>query len=58
MNSMNIDDLQIRLTQKASNYNVVSAKLIETVPFGKQTQQPKLWDYADNVDTISFLLTT
>jgi hypothetical protein len=25
------------------------------VPFG-ETQKPKLWDYADNVDTIAFLL--
>jgi hypothetical protein len=25
------------------------------IPFGK-TQQPELWDYADNVDTIAFLL--
>jgi hypothetical protein len=24
------------------------------IPFG-QTQQPKLWDYADGVDTIDFL---
>lgn len=26
----------------------------KNIPFGK-TQQPELWDYADNVDTISFL---
>jgi hypothetical protein len=26
----------------------------DAIPFG-QTQQPKLWDYADNVDTIAFL---
>ena len=25
-----------------------------SVTFG-QTQQPKLWDYADNVDTLAFL---
>ena len=35
---------------------IVSNNLIEnTIDFG-QTQQPNLWDYADNVDTISFLL--
>lgn len=34
---------------------VVSNNLIEnSVAFG-QTQHPQLWDYADNVDTISFL---
>jgi len=35
---------------------VVSKNLIEnSIPFGK-TQQPELWDYADNVDTLEFLL--
>ena len=28
-----------------------------SVPFGK-TQQPELWDYADNVDTLQFLQQT
>ncbi|MEN9980582.1 MAG: hypothetical protein RL542_369 [Bacteroidota bacterium] len=36
---------------------VVSANLVKnSIPFG-QTQRPQLWDYADNVDTISFSLT-
>jgi hypothetical protein len=54
-----IDDLQTRLSSESEQIQcVVSAKLIEnSIPFG-QTQQPSLWDYADNVDTISFLLTT
>jgi len=26
-----------------------------SIPFGK-TQQPELWDYADNVDTLQFLI--
>jgi hypothetical protein len=54
-----IDDLQIRLSSESEQLQcVVSAQLIEnSIPFG-QTQQPNLWDYADNVDTISFLLTT
>ena len=30
--------------------------MANSIAFG-QTQHPKLWDYADNVDTISFLLT-
>lgn len=36
---------------------IVSGGCIEnSVSFG-QTQNPQLWDYADNIDTISFLLT-
>ena len=36
---------------------IVSNNLIKnSIPFG-QTQHPQLWDYADNVDTISFSLT-
>ena len=27
----------------------------DAIPFGK-AQQPELWDYADNVDTMQFLL--
>jgi hypothetical protein len=55
----NINDLQTRLSSESEQLQcVVSAKLVEnSIPFG-QTQQPNLWDYADNVDTISFLLTT
>lgn len=35
---------------------IVSKNLVEnSIPFG-QTQKPKLWDYADNVDTLEFLL--
>ena len=35
---------------------VVAKGLLDSeVPFG-HTQKPQLWDYADNVDTISFLL--
>ena len=36
---------------------IVSNNLVKnSIPFG-QTQRPHLWDYADNVDTISFSLT-
>lgn len=51
-----IADLQKRLTYDSEQIQcIVSKNLIEnSIPFG-QTQQPKLWDYADNVDTIQFL---
>ncbi|UFH35288.1 acyl-CoA reductase [Flavobacterium acetivorans] len=54
----NIEDIQNRLqTEKEQIQCIVSAGLIDnSVDFG-QTQNPKLWDYADNIDTISFLLT-
>ena len=54
-----IDALRIRLKSESEQIQcIVSDNLIEnSIPFG-QTQQPNLWDYADNVDTISFLLTT
>ncbi|WP_293874105.1 acyl-CoA reductase [Flavobacterium sp.] len=52
----NLDDLQTRLTNEAEQIQcIVSNNLIHnSIPFG-QTQQPKLWDYADNVDTLQFL---
>lgn len=55
----NIEDLQTRLTADSEQIQcIVSNNLIEnSIPFG-QTQNPQLWDYADNVDTITFLLTT
>ena len=55
----NLEDLQIRLQSESDEIQcVVSNNLIEnSVRFG-QTQKPNLWDYADNVDTIAFLLTT
>lgn len=51
-----VADLQARLTNEAEQIQcVVSNNLIDnSIPFG-QTQQPKLWDYADNVDTLVFL---
>jgi len=54
----NIDDLQIRLQTESEQIQcIVSRNLVEnSINFG-QTQKPNLWDYADNVDTISFLLT-
>jgi hypothetical protein len=54
----NLAELQNRLeTEKEQIQCIVSNDLItNSIAFG-QTQHPKLWDYADNVDTISFLLT-
>ena len=53
-----IEDLQLRLqTEHEQIQCIVSNDLVEnSIAFG-QTQKPNLWDYADNVDTISFLLT-
>ncbi|MGK4568762.1 acyl-CoA reductase [Flavobacterium sp. 3HN19-14] len=52
----NIDDVKSKLENEAEKIQcVVSDNLIDnSVPFGK-TQQPELWDYADNVDTVRFL---
>jgi hypothetical protein len=53
-----IEELQLRLQSESGQIQcIVSNKLVEkSIDFG-QTQKPNLWDYADNVDTISFLLT-
>ena len=53
-----IEDLQIRLQSETEQIQcIVSNNLVEnSIDFG-QTQKPNLWDYADNVDTITFLLT-
>ena len=54
-----IEDLQNRLEADAEQIQcIVSNNLIQnSISFGK-TQTPELWDYADNIDTISFLLIT
>lgn len=53
-----IEDLQTRLQSENEQIQcIVSNKLVEnSIDFGN-TQRPNLWDYADNVDTVSFLLT-
>jgi len=53
----NLVDLQTRLENEAEHIQcIVSNNLIpNSISFG-QTQQPKLWDYADNVDTLQFLI--
>jgi hypothetical protein len=53
-----IEDLQNRLESENEKVQcIVGNNLVEnSIPFGC-TQKPNLWDYADNVDTVSFLLT-
>ena len=53
----NLEEVQTRLQLEEEQIQcIVSNNLIKnSISFG-QTQQPKLWDYADNVDTIAFLL--
>lgn len=52
----NLETINSRLINDAEQIQcIVSNNLIpNSVAFG-QTQQPKLWDYADNVDTLDFL---
>ena len=52
----NLEEITTRLNADAEQIQcVVSKNLIpNSVAFG-QTQQPRLWDYADNVDTLAFL---
>ncbi|MEO8235585.1 MAG: acyl-CoA reductase [Flavobacterium sp.] len=52
-----INDIKNRLeTDKDKIQCIVSNNLVEnSISFGT-TQKPKLWDYADNVDTIDFLI--
>lgn len=52
-----LNDLKSRLeTEKDQIQCIVSNNLIKnSIDFG-QTQKPNLWDYADNVDTIAFLI--
>jgi len=52
-----IEEIQKQLDNDADQIQcIVSSNNIEkSIPFG-QTQKPNLWDYADNVDTLEFLL--
>lgn len=53
-----LEEVQIRLIADQEIIQcVVSNELVKnSIPFGT-TQKPKLWDYADNIDTIVFLTT-
>lgn len=52
-----LDELKNRLEDESDKIQCVVSQNLETnhIPFGK-TQKPELWDYADNVDTLSFLI--
>ena len=52
-----LDTLKLQLKDNENNIQCIVSKGImeDDVAFG-QTQHPQLWDYADNVDTIAFLL--
>ncbi len=52
-----VDDLNEKLLIDIEQIQCVVANTMKanTIPFG-QTQQPQLWDYADGVDTMKFLL--
>ena len=58
-NYQTVADLEKRLDAESEQIQcIVSDNLIEnSIKFG-ETQKPALWNYADNIDTISFLLTT
>ena len=53
------DDLKKRLQKDTDQIQcIVGGDIIEnSLPFGK-TQKPDLWDYADGIDTVEFLLKT
>lgn len=55
----NIEEVQERLNQEAENIQCVVSnadlKVNTTVLAPGQSQHPRLWDYADNVNTIEFL---
>ncbi|MGL2963523.1 acyl-CoA reductase [Flavobacterium sp. RSB2_4_14] len=52
----NIEDIKKQLENDAEHIQCIVSKDVfeKSIPFGK-TQQPELWDYADNVDTLLFL---
>ena len=50
------DDLnEVRRTLEEKQNEIQCVVSLEDVPFGK-SQEPELWDYADGVDTVEFLL--
>ena len=53
----NLDDIKNKLQHDHEQIQcIVSNNLIENSVLFGQTQKPKLWDYADNIDTINFLI--
>jgi hypothetical protein len=56
-NYTSLDSIAQKLEQDANEIQCIvsTAGLKNEIPFGK-AQSPELWDYADNIDTIKFLL--
>jgi hypothetical protein len=54
----NLNSLQERILNDSDKIQCVTSDIqaLNSIPLG-ETQKPQLWDYADNVDTVSFLLT-
>ncbi len=52
-----LDVINKRLKSEEDKIQCIVSKSLEKhhIPFGK-TQKPELWDYADNVDTLTFLI--
>lgn len=53
----NLQEVENKLTDKSENIQCIITKSqlnLNTFAFG-QSQHPKLWDYADNVNTVEFL---
>jgi hypothetical protein len=53
----NLEDLKAKLDNDSEQIQCIASNNLipNSIPFGK-TQKPELWDYADNVDTIEFLV--
>ncbi|NHN24642.1 acyl-CoA reductase [Flavobacterium jejuense] len=54
----NLDELEKKLQNDVEKIQCIVGKdsFLKSINFG-QTQLPNLWDYADNIDTIEFLVT-
>ena len=54
-----VEELKIKLAGDSDQIQcIVGGEMFEnSIPFGK-TQKPDLWDYADGIDTVEFLLKT
>lgn len=52
-----VDNLKIRLKNDSDQLQCIvsNGSIPNAIPFGK-TQKPELWDYADNIDTLDFLI--
>lgn len=51
-------DVQKFLNEKANSIQCIVSKSLDikdAIPFG-ESQRPKLWDYADNINTVDFLM--